>query len=621
MQITYLGIKNFKSIQELEVQNIESALILVGKNNTGKTVVLDAIRAVTGDFAVTEKHFNERKQNIEIAMRLQISEDDLHLFHAQGIVSSYKKYDLWYHEFCEKLPSFVDGELHLVCTFNHNGKVCYEDGTHKNNRYIKEVLPKIHFIDTTRNLSSFQEDLLLFQKSADLVQMKNNSCMFDASKICNHCFNCIGLINKKSPEQLAVHETARLLEYKMYQINMSDFSQKVNDNFHKNGGVEDISYHLSCDVDEMFHIQVDAWHNQSKHLSSVDQLGNGMKSIYMLSLLETYIEDQACMPSIIVVEYPELFLHPSLQKTAAEILYKLSKKNQVVFTTHSPNMVANFTRGQICQLVMGKDGYSIAHQNADIDDILNDLGYSANDFLNVDFVFIVEGKQDKSRLPLLLNKYYSELQGEDGKLSRVSIITTNSCTNIKTYANLKYMNQVYLRDQFLMIRDGDGKNPEELAKQLCEYYAERNSQDMDKIPRVKRENVLILKYYSFENYFLNPEIMAQIGIVANEDAFWEILYEKWNQYLHRLKSGKKFVEAIGQPIENIDELKHNFESFKIYMRGHNLYDIFYGPFKERENEILMQYLELAPRDAFADILDAVDKFVYFDSRKKREYNN
>ena len=616
MQITYLGIKNFKSIRELEIRHIESALILVGKNNTGKTVVLDAIRAVTGDFPIEEKHFNEKKQNIEIAMTLALSEEDLKLFHAQGIVSQYKRYEYWEKEFGEKLPSFVDGELHFVCTFNHNGKVCYEDGTHKNNRYIREVLPKIHFIDTSRNLTTFQEDLLLFHKSEDLVQMKNNSCMFDGAKTCNHCFNCIGLINKKSPEQLAVHETARLLEYKMYQINMSDFSKKVNDNFHKNGGVEDISYHLSCDVDEMFHVNVDAWHERSKHLSPVEQLGNGMKSIYMLSLLETYIEDQTCMPSIIVVEYPELFLHPSLQKTAAEILYKLAKKNQVVFTTHSPNMVANFTRGQICQLVMDKEGYSVARQNADIDDILNDLGYSANDFLNVDFVFIVEGKQDKSRLPLLLNKYYSEVQGEDGKLSRISIITTNSCTNIKTYANLKYMNQVYLRNQFLMIRDGDGKNPEKLAGQLCEYYGERNIEDADKLPRVRRENVLILKYYSFENYFLNPKVMAEIGVVESEDAFWNTLYEKWNQYLHRIKSGKLFVEAIGKKIESLTDLKENYEAFKIHMRGHNLYDIFYGKYKEQENEILTKYLEIAPRGDFADILDVIDKFVYFESRRK-----
>lgn len=97
---------------------------------------------------------------------------------------------------------------------------------------------------------------------------------------------------------------------------------------------------------------------------------------------------------------------------------------------------------------------------------------------------------------------------EDGNLSRVAIITTNSCTNIKTYANLKYMNQVYIRDQFLMIRDGDGKNPKELRKQLCRYYEEQDLRDVDHLPRVTEKNVLILKYYSFENYFLNPAIMA-----------------------------------------------------------------------------------------------------------------
>ena len=72
----------------------------------------------------------------------------------------------------------------------------------------------------------------------------------------------------------------------------------------------------------------------------------------------------------------------------------------------------------------------------------------------------------------------------DGRLSRIAIITTNSCTNIKTYANLKYMNQIYLRDQFLMIRDGDGKNRTELAAQLCRYYEARNLEDVDHLPRV-----------------------------------------------------------------------------------------------------------------------------------------
>ena len=616
MQIKSLHIKNFKSIRELEIKEIESALILVGKNNTGKTIVLDAIRAVTGDYTPRETDFNEKRQNIEIAMVLAITKEDLHQFHTGGIVSPFKRYESWERDFCEKLPSFLEGKLAFCCTINRDGKIRYEDGTHKNNRYIKEVLPKLHVIDTNRNLTSFQEDLLMFQKSDELMQLHSNVCMFDPAKTCNHCFSCIGLINQKKPEDLQLYETARLLEYKMYQLNLSEFSRKVNENYKKNGGVEKIQYSFSCNVDKMFGVEVDAWHEELKHLSPVEQLGNGMKSIYMLSLLETYIEDEKRIPSIIIVEYPELFLHPSLQKTASKILYRLSKKNQVIFTTHSPNMVVNFTKGQICQIVLDKEGYSAARQNADIDDILGDLGYSANDFLNVDFVFIVEGKQDKTRFPLLLEKYYPEVHDKNGGLSRISIITTNSCTNIKTYANLKYMNQLYLRDQFLMIRDGDGKNPEELADQLCRYYREQNRQDIDKLPRVARQNVLILKYYSFENYFLNPKIMAQLGVVESEEEFWEILFSKWQQYLYRIASGQHLTEVLGKEISSVSELKEHFEEFKIYMRGHNLYDIFYGRFKEQETELLRKYLELAPREDFRDILDAIDSFIYFDSRKK-----
>ena len=616
MQIRSLYIKNFKSIHELFIEDVESALILVGKNNTGKTVVLDAIRVVCGNCIAKESDFNHKKQNIEIEMVLEVTEDDLHQFHKNGMVSAFKRYDSWKRDFCEKLPSYANERLAFVCVINHDGKVRYHDGTHKNNRYIQEVLPKLHFIDTARELASFQEDLLMFQKTQDLMKLRSNTCMFDSARNCNHCFSCIGLINQKKPQDLQLYETVRLMEYKMYQLNLSEFSQKINANYHKNGGVEEIQYTLSCDMDKMFEIKANAWREETGRLYSVEHLGNGMKSIYMLSLLETYIEDEKYMPSIIIVEYPELFLHPSLQKTASKILYRLSKKNQVIFTTHSPNMVANFTKGQIRQIVLDEDGYSIARKNADIDDILNDLGYSANDFLNVDFVFIVEGKQDKSRFPLLLEKYYLEIYDGKGELSRISIITTNSCTNIKTYANLKYMNQVYLRDQFLMIRDGDGKNAEELAGQLCRYYSERNLQDIDKLPRVQRQNVLILKYYSFENYFLNPKVMAELGVVESEDDFWQILFEKWKQYLYRIKSGVHLREVLGKDLTSIEELKEHFEEFKIYMRGHNLYDIFYGKFKEKETELLRKYVELAPREDFQDILDAIDQFVYFDSRKK-----
>ena len=73
MRITELCIRNFKSIKELCVREIENALILVGKNNTGKTAVLDALRALGGNYEIQEEDFQEDYPNIEIQAVLELS--------------------------------------------------------------------------------------------------------------------------------------------------------------------------------------------------------------------------------------------------------------------------------------------------------------------------------------------------------------------------------------------------------------------------------------------------------------------------------------------------------------------------------------------------------------------
>ena len=604
MQLTYLHIHNFKSIRDMEIRDIDRALILVGKNNTGKTSILDAVCAVCGCYQVQEADFNEREQAIRIDASFSISSEDLALFHRMGIVSQYRRYEVWRRVFGERLPSFSQGELCFTFHVNKDGKVRYEDISRKNNPYIPMILPRIYRITADRDLRQLQNDLLMFQEDRQLRKLRSGSCIFGPAKACGHCFRCIGLIDQKKPAELSAVETARLLEYKIYQLNFSSFSKKLSENFLKNGGYEEIRCSINCDTDQMFSVTVTACNEK-----------RGMRSIYMLSLLETYVAEPDRIPSIILVEDPEIFLHPQLQKMCCEILYRLSLKNQVIFQTHSPDLLFNFTARQIRQVVLDDDMYSVIREKTDLGRILDDLGYGASDLMNVSFVFIVAGKQDKSRLPLLLENYYPEIRDQEGRLSRISIITTNSCTNIKTYANLKYMNQVYIWDQFLMIRDGDGKDPEELAGQLCRYYDARNAEDVDRLPRVTRRNVLILKYYSFENYFFNPEIMAQLGIVESEEAFYETLYKKWREYLHRLTSGQKLIKALGRDFTSPEDMKDHMEEIRIHLRGHNLYDIFYGPFRSREQEILKAYIRLAPRDDFKDILDAIDSFPYFDSRK------
>ncbi|MBR1741585.1 MAG: ATP-binding protein, partial [Lachnospiraceae bacterium] len=528
-------------------------------------------------------------KSIEISLKIEYSDSDLAYYHGKGAVSKSHDYTAWLKEVKEKLPSFQDGILSFTCKITPQKQVRYNDGYTKDNPYILQIFPKIYHIDQDRNLEALQNDVFSFYDKESFEMLKENRCTFDTARTCNRCFQCIGLINKKTPEELTLFETARLLQYKLFRTNLREFEKKLNDNFHKNGSPsQNIQYIMNYDIDSLLHIDTVVYNKERGGIvGSVGLLGEGLKCIYALSLLETYVDEEDTLPCIIMIEDPEIYLHPQLQKVASEILFHLSEKNQVIFSTHSPNLIFNFSTKQIKEIVLDEDYYTIAKENTDIDIILNDLGYTANDLMNVSFIFIVEGKQDSNRLPLLLQKYYSEVYDETGKPKRITIIPTNSCTNIKTYANLKYINQLYLKDQFLMIRDSDGKNPAFLKKQLCSYYDQRAKEDAGNLPKVTPKNVLILKYYSFENYFLDTKIMTKIGVLKSEEDFYNILYKKYKDYLYKLGSVKRMLRKKDFRIQSKQDIKEHIEDIKIYVRGHNLFDIFYGKYNgSAEQEIL-----------------------------------
>ena len=126
-----------------------------------------------------------------------------------------------------------------------------------------------------------------------------------------------------------------------------------------------------------------------------------------------------------------------------------------------------------------------------------------------------------------------------------------------------------------------------LGRQLCKYYDERNLVDVDHLPKVTRKNVLILKYYSFENYFLNPEIMSKLGVIESEDAFYEILYDKWREYLHRIKSGVHLIQMMGRDFTSPSSCTHRFCFVANINVGYNL--IFQ---KDIQHKVFISYMNL-----------------------------
>jgi predicted ATP-binding protein involved in virulence len=614
-----MNIYNFKSISRMEIQDIDFAFILVGKNSTGKSSVLDAIRAMLGNYTIRKKDFKDETKNIEISITLEISDEILEQMNEWGVVSKERDPAKWMEEFLDKFPTFNDNQIRINYVVTPELEEMYTDDSGVKNEYIKEILPKLYYIDHSRNIKEFQDRLLNLQHDEQLSPIKEDACLYDKVSKCTNCFRCIEDIKYKNADELSVSETVRLMEYKLYNLNLNNFAETVNKYLNKNEAFsKSVKYEIKVDVENLYSIKTTVTSKRNNEDEELSSLSAGTKSIYLLSLIEAYIEKNSRVNSVIMIEDPEIFLHPQMQKVASEILYRLSKKNQVIFSTYSPNMIFNFSSKQIKQIVLDENYDTTVVENTDIDVILDDLGYTANDLMNVSFVFIVEGKQDSNRLPMLLEKYYSEMRDENGKLNRISIVTTNSCTNIKTYANLKYINELYLKDHFLMIRDSDGKNPKYLVKQLCSYYSNRSRESGDNLPNVTPKNVLVLKYYSFENYFLDPKVMAKIGVIKNEDEFYNTLYQKYRDYMYKLTSFKRMIRTMNVRINSSKDIKENMEAIKTYVRGHNLFDIFYGKYRNNEEEILRKYIEVAPRDNFKDILDTIDSFVYFENRKKKE---
>lgn len=593
MKIDSLYIENFKSIQSVDIREIDNAFILVGKNNTGKSSVIDAVRAVLGEYTILREHFRDPMKNVVIKMTLS---QPLSKPESESETEHVMLRSVTYEATPEGKRLYTD-----------------EDGVSEE---MPEYLPRLYYIDHRRDLKEFQTALLNLQGDESVAFLKEKKCYYE-ERGCDQCFRCIAGIEKKSGAEMNVFETARLMEYRLYKMNLDRFSDSVNKYLKKNGMVShQVRYEIDFDTDSLLNFDTIIYQEDRGIKGNLSMLGAGSKSIYLLSLLEAYTEVNDRDPGIIMIEDPEMFLHPQLQKTASEILYRFSKKNQMIFSTYSPNMIFNFSSRQIKQVVVDEELHTCVQENVDIDIILDDLGYSANDLMNVSFVFIVEGKQDRNRLPLLLEKYYSEIRDDEENLKRITIVTTNSCTNIKTYANLKYINKLYLKDQFLMIRDSDGKNPKHLTKQLCSYYRERSKEEGTDLPNVEPKNILILKYYSFENYFLDPPTMVKIGVLKSEEQFYDILYKKYKEYLYRIPSMKRLIRTKNVRLNNKEDVRKNIELIKIYVRGHNLYDIFYGRYRSEEEKILQKYVEEAPREVFADILDAIDSFVYFENRKK-----
>ena len=161
--------------------------------------MLDALRLLDNTYQVQDTDFNGEGENIEIDVELVLDDEDLQQFHEEGVVSSYKRYDLWMKEFRNRLPSYQEnrGILSFCLTVNRNGQKRYSDGVKKHNNYISQVIPKFYYIDSMRHFEAIQEDIFLYQENEWTGRLRDERCLLIRERTAGIVFTVSEKLSRK----------------------------------------------------------------------------------------------------------------------------------------------------------------------------------------------------------------------------------------------------------------------------------------------------------------------------------------------------------------------------------------------------------------------------------------
>jgi len=661
MKIRSIKIRNFRSIQDQKIEDIQDALVLVGQNNTGKSAFIGAVRAFWGDYEIIAEDFYKDTTEIKIKIEFEISEQYIEKFFRNSKIGIHKmpssaaKFNgikqgtafegssfASYRSIIDKIPKEISSNMfkksyQSVCNLwlktvkqelsiegNKIIVICKNNKNNLKNRYFNKNGDSLDFINVLFPPLAFIDDDRKFAEEETAKPRTLTNDLFGKNilrkgresdeEICSECINqnceeCLKLIYQKDVRSLNVGDLEKLLKW-CVDKNTRDISEIISRYFQKNymNGFQ-IILDVRSNVDKSFFLKTKIYDPNIQRKIDLSNVGSGLRALYVLSLLQAYQEIGDKNNTIFLIEEPEIYLHPSMQKLMGNILLEISKENQLIFTTHSPLLLRNFELEKTKKVILNEQQESI-FEEADLKDILNELGYSTEDIVEKNFVIIVEGKGDKRYLEEIISYYYNV------DLNKIYFLEAVGCKNIESYATLRFLGITEYGENFLVIRDSDSAEQEKVKAKLLNCYKENLGVDFKKRMEPR---TLVLTYYSLENYFLNPIIMEKIGVIKNKSDFCD----KISNFLIREKS--KIVKYIqdnnpkdNERIARLEDLIYRncpimdkIEDIKKYVRGHNLLGIF-GKINIRK------YLENASEDDFAEILDHLNNLTYLkENRIKR----
>lgn len=175
--------------------------------------------------------------------------------------------------------------------------------------------------------------------------------------------------------------------------------------------------HSEKNLDSLFSFSI-----KDENGISINKRGSGVRRLILLSYFRIQAEHHLGNNIIYAIEEPETAQHPNFQKMIMDTFQMLSKDNQVLFTTHTPEIVKMIDVEDIIFIDKSNDGspYVESKKDLKVEKVINSLGVLPSALSKT--VICVEGENDVNFLRGIGN--IKELKNIID-LSKISIIPMN----------------------------------------------------------------------------------------------------------------------------------------------------------------------------------------------------
>jgi predicted ATP-dependent endonuclease of OLD family len=464
MRLTKWKVENFKSIEKGEF-SLSDLTVLIGKNNSGKSNVIDSLKDFLdehgtrgGHSALNESWVTKRlpgKQkgkSIKFNLVFQLSGKE----YDRILLDIEEAYANGPRQSGSRLASAVEpneirennylGRVKYIVKINSNGETSAEVRT-----YFKEQWYSVDEIKGSDLVSgvNFQEKLNSIMKESFDSWMfvdpfrvpKDQMRPSFTLELDPNADNLINILESLDRNRTDVFEKIASAYVEIMQ------------------GVTDLDVeYLSESPDNPTPLTVSVYEKEYDAKFNLEEISSGSKEI--LALL-THIFIAADEADILIIEEPELHLHPGAEQSVFEILTEIIEENdlQVIIATHSDVFV---NQSEVHEIVRTEREGATTIRSVESGSLareLSDLGYSKSGLLQSDVVVFVEGRSDK----LILNQWMESVSNEVYS-ERISFVELEGAGNISTHGRSLVKLLISFDIPYMFVVDSDENEPYDVIR-------------------------------------------------------------------------------------------------------------------------------------------------------------